>query len=121
RSTEAAVGSVEAVLRGYARLLPAFADEDCAVLAEPYANFELVLVDNGARDDTPRLVRELLKTRRCVRYLRLGRRMRHETATMAGLDAAIGDFVVTLHPEFDPPAEVPAMVEECRAGADVGL
>jgi hypothetical protein len=38
---------------------------------------------------------------------------------MAGLDAAIGDYVVTLHPEFDPPDEIPALVEGCRAGADV--
>jgi polyisoprenyl-phosphate glycosyltransferase len=38
---------------------------------------------------------------------------------MAGLDAAIGDYVVTVHPEFDPADEIPAMVEACRAGADV--
>ncbi|HJZ57511.1 MAG TPA: hypothetical protein VKE74_21255, partial [Gemmataceae bacterium] len=64
---------------------------------------------------------ELLKRHKCVRYLRLSRRMKAETAAVAGLDAAIGDFVVTLHPEFDPPAEVPPMVEKCRAGADVVL
>ena len=56
--------SVVAVLRSYARFLPAFVDEVCAVLAERYANFELVLVDNGSRDDTPRVVRELLATHR---------------------------------------------------------
>jgi glycosyltransferase involved in cell wall biosynthesis len=113
--------SVVAALRSYARFLPAFVDEVYRTLADRYTNFELILVDNGSRDDTPRVVRELLKTHRCVRYLKLGRRMTHETATMAGLDAAIGDFVVTLHPEFDPPGEIPAMVEECRAGADVVL
>ena len=113
--------SVVAVLRSYARFLPAFVDEVCRTLAANYANFELILVDNGSRDDTPRVVRELLQTHRCVRYLKLGRRMTHETATMAGLDAAIGDYVVTLHPDFDPPGEVAAMVEECRAGSDVVL
>jgi glycosyltransferase involved in cell wall biosynthesis len=113
--------SVVAVLRSYARFLPAFVDEVYDTLAERYANFELILVDNGSRDDTPEVVRALLATHRCVRYLRLSRRMKPETAVMAGLEAAIGDFVVTLHPEFDPPAEIAAMVERCRAGADVVL
>lgn len=111
--------SVVAVLRSYARFLPAFVDEVYRILDERYANFELVLVDNGSRDETPRLVRDLLKSRKCIRYLRLSRRTGAEMAVMAGLDAAIGDFVVTLHPEFDPPSELPAMVEECRGGADV--
>lgn len=111
--------SVVAVLRSYARFLPAFVDEIVSVLEAHYTNFELVLVDNGSRDTTPAVVRELLRRFKCVRYLRLSRRMKPETAVMAGLDAAIGDYVVTLHPEFDPPAELPAMVEKCRAGADV--
>lgn len=111
--------SVVAVLRSYARFLPAFVEEVYATLEPRYANFELVLVDNGSRDDTPRVVRDLLGRYKCVRYLRLSRRQKPETAVTAGLDAAIGDYVVTLHPEFDPPAEIPALVEGCRAGADV--
>ncbi|HJZ60504.1 MAG TPA: hypothetical protein VKE74_36510, partial [Gemmataceae bacterium] len=45
--------SVVAVLRSYARFLPAFVGEVCRTLDEHYTNFELVLVDNGSRDDTP--------------------------------------------------------------------
>lgn len=111
--------SVVAVLRSYARFLPSFVDEVYRILESHYSNFELVLVDNGSRDETPRIVRELLQSRKCIRYLRLSRRQSAEMAVMAGLDAAIGDYVVTLHPEFDPPGELPAMVEECRAGIDV--
>src|SRR6478735_6795414 len=106
--------SVVAVLRSYARFLPAFVEEIYRTLDEHYTNFELVLVDNGSRDDTPQVVRDLLKSHKCVRYLKLSRRMKPEMAVMAGLDAAIGDYVITLHPEFDPPAEIPAMVEKCR-------
>jgi glycosyltransferase involved in cell wall biosynthesis len=111
--------SVVGVLRSYARFLPAFVEEVCRTLDGHYTNFELVLVDNGSRDDTPRIAGELLRRFKCVRYLRLSRRMKAETAAVAGLDAAIGDYVVTLHPEFDPPGEIPAMVEKCRAGADL--
>jgi glycosyltransferase involved in cell wall biosynthesis len=111
--------SVVAVLRSYARFLPAFVDEVYRTLDEHYTNFELVLVDNGSRDETPRIVRDMLRSRKCVRYLRLSRRLKAETAVMAGLDAAIGDYVVTLHPEFDPAGEIPAMVEKCRSGAEL--
>ncbi|QDU20156.1 glycosyltransferase [Urbifossiella limnaea] len=111
--------SVVAALRSYARFLPAFVDESYKTLDAHYTNFELVLVDNGSRDDTPAVVRELLARYKCVRYLRLSRRQAPETAVMAGLDAAIGDYVVTLHPEFDPPAVIPELVEACRGGADV--
>lgn len=111
--------SVVAVLRSYARFLPAFVDDVHRILDSHYTNYELVLVDNGSRDETPKLVRELLQSRKCIRYMRLSRRQSAEMAVMAGLDAAIGDFVVTLHPEFDPPGELPAMVEECRGGTDV--
>jgi glycosyltransferase involved in cell wall biosynthesis len=111
--------SVVAVLRSYSRFLPAFVADVYRTLDEHYTNFEIVLIDNGSRDETPRVVRELLQSHKCIRYLRLSRRMKHETAVMAGLDAAIGDYVVTLHPEFDPADEIPAMVEACRGGADV--
>lgn len=111
--------SVVAALRSYARFLPAFVDETYKTLDAHYTNYELILVDNGSRDDTYEVVRGLLARYKCVRYLRLSRRQVPETAVMAGLDAAIGDYVVTLHPEFDPPAEIPALVEGCRAGSDV--
>jgi len=80
--------SVVAVLRSYARFLPAFVEDVYRTLDDHYTNFELVLVDNGSRDATPQVVRDLLRTRKCVRYLRLSRRMKPETAVMAGLDAA---------------------------------
>lgn len=111
--------SAVAVLRSYARFLPAFVAETVRTLDARYTNYELVLIDNGSRDETPAVVRDLLKSHRCLRYLRLAGRQKAETAVMAGLDAAIGDFVVTLHPEFDPPADIPALVDRCRAGADV--
>lgn len=113
--------SVVAVLHDHAPVLRAFVDETFQVLDGRYANFEIVLVDNGSHDDTPGLVRQLLGETKCLRSLRLSRHMDEETAVMAGLDAAIGDYVVTLHPDFDPPAQLLAMIESCRAGNDVVL
>ena len=111
--------SVVAVLRSYGRFLPEFVADVRRILDRHYTNYEIVLIDNGSRDDTPQVVHELLKSQKCIRYLKLSRRLKPETAVVAGLDAAIGDFVVTLHPEFDPPSEIPALVDMCREGADI--
>ena len=53
--------------------------------------------------------------------MRLTRPTDDETAVLAGLDAAIGDYVVNLSYDFDPPAELVAMVEACRTGSDLVL
>ncbi len=111
--------SAVAVLRDHAAVLPAFLDDLAPVLDRHYANYEVVLVDNGSADDTPAVARKLLARHPCVRYVRLSRPGHDETAVMAGLDAAIGDYVITLHPDFDPPAELVPMVETCQAGTDL--
>jgi len=45
-----------------------------------------------------------------VRYLRLSRPFGRDTALRAGLDTAIGDYIVTLLPESDPPSLIPMLV-----------
>jgi polyisoprenyl-phosphate glycosyltransferase len=111
--------SVVAICRDAAGSIPGFVDELTAILDAEYTNFEIILLDNGSVDETGNVVRALLKEARCVRYLQLSRPLADETALTAGLDAAIGDFVVTMTPDYDPPGEIPAMVELCRAGGEV--
>ena len=113
--------SAVAVLRDHAAILPAFVEELAAVLDARFANYEILLIDNGSTDDTGDVVKTLLGRHRCLRYLRLTRPTDDETAVLAGLDAAIGDYVATLNPDFDPPTEIPAMVEKCRGGDDLVL
>lgn len=113
--------SAVAVVRDHAPILPAFVDDLSRVLDREYANFEIILIDNGSADGTEAVVRDLLGHVPCLRYLQLTRPADDETALMAGLDAAIGDYVITLHPDFDPPAELVPMVETCRAGHDLVL
>jgi dolichol-phosphate mannosyltransferase len=111
--------SVVSVLRDHADVLPDFLAELSDVLARSYTNFEIVLIDNGSTDATPVRIRELLGRFGGLRYLRLTRPTDDETALIAGLDAAIGDYVACVSPEYDPPAEIPAMIEACRGGADL--
>lgn len=113
--------SVVAILRNQADILPSFVHDLHQVLDSHYSNFEILLVDNGSEDGTATNVKSLLSRYTSLRYLRLTRVAEDETALLAGLDAAIGDYVVTMHPDFDPPNEIVAMVEQCRSGADIVL
>jgi dolichol-phosphate mannosyltransferase len=111
--------SVLAVLRDQGHILPAFLEETAALLDSHYANYEILLLDNGSSDKTVQIVKPLLGQYRCIRYIRLTRSTDPETALMAGLDVAIGDYVVNIHPDYDPPAEIIPMIESCRSGNDL--
>ena len=111
--------SVVAPLNNDAALIPGFVDETLDVLRTRYANYELVLVDDGSTDDTPAVIRRLLGQFECVRYVRLSRHFGQEVAMLAGLDAVIGDFIVVMLPNHDPPGLIPELVQRVRDGHGV--
>lgn len=84
-----------------------------------YANYELVLVDNGVGAEELIEVRSLLAELSCVRILRLSRQFMIDTAIFAGLESAIGDFIVVLTPGRDPTDAVANVVDLMRRGNDV--
>ncbi|EPX60395.1 Glycosyltransferase [Cystobacter fuscus DSM 2262] len=111
--------SVVVPLHDCGPIVPEFIAEVMAVLQGHYTNYELVLVDDGSKDDTARRVAQELSQYPCVRYIRLSRRFGAEIAIASGLDTVIGDFTVVMMPECDPPGLIPAMVAQARAGASV--
>lgn len=111
--------SVVAPLCDDADIIDAFVADTLAVLEANYANFEVVLVDDGSRDGTASRISELLKQFKCVRYLRLSKQFGVEVAITAGLESVIGDFAVVMIPESDPPALIPELVRRARAGKGV--
>jgi dolichol-phosphate mannosyltransferase len=112
--------SVVAALSNYGDWVKPFLAELLDVLQQQFANFEVVLVDDGSIDErAARQIAEVIAEFRCVRLVRLSRAMGTEIAMMAGFDSAIGDFVVTLNPETDPPQAIAPMVDLCRSGHDI--
>lgn len=81
---------------------------------------EIIFVDDGSRDGTLRVVRELAGEDLRVRYVSFSRNFGHEIASTAGLDRAVGDAVVLIDADLqDPPELIPEMVERWRRGAQV--
>ena len=107
--------SVVAPLGSDSAIVEAFVAEVMGVLRDNYANYELVLVDDGSGDDTALKVAALLNAYECIRLIRLSRRFSLEVAIAAGLDSAIGDYVVVMLPNSDPPRLIPDMIRDSRS------
>lgn len=87
-------------------------------LGEPY---EVVTIDDGSRDATASMMREHSRTWPQLRSLELARNVGHQLALTAGLDAALGDWIVTMDGDLqDPPELIPEMLKRAREdGVDV--
>jgi glycosyltransferase involved in cell wall biosynthesis len=106
--------SVVAPLFNDEDIVESFVDDVIRVLRAEYANYELILVDDGSTDRTVERVGVKLSQNECMRLIRLSRHFGKEQAIAAGLDSAIGDFVVVMSPDSDPPELIPEMVARCR-------
>jgi glycosyltransferase involved in cell wall biosynthesis len=106
-----AIVSVVAYLCNDADLVHDFVDRTTAVLEASCDHFELILLDDHSTDPTPRCMGGLLERYPGLRYIRLARRSGEEVAAAAGLDAAIGDYVVVMRARFDPPEAIADMID----------
>src|SRR3954469_1642493 len=89
-----------------------FVEETIAQLRSIVTHYEIILVDDGTTDDTRDRVKTLLARYDFVRLLRLSRHFGEETAIAAGLDVAIGDYVIVMLPNMDPPSLIPQFFEK---------
>lgn len=81
---------------------------------------ELVVVDDGSRDDTTQVMQALCATHPEIVYLKLSRNFGKEPALTAGIDAARGEVVVLMDADGQHPvALLPDMLQKWREGSDV--
>jgi len=87
---------------------------DCA------ARLELLVVDDGSSDETALIVQGQIHQGLPVRLLRLSRNFGKEAALTAGLDAALGNVVISMDADGQHPIDtVLQMLPDWRAGYDV--
>ena len=96
-----------------------FVTEADSIIGQKFRFFEIILVDDGSTDDTPATIHALLKKVQRIRYIRLSRKFGRDVALSAGIESAIGDFVVTMDPRTDPVASVPEMIDLCRKSGGI--
>jgi glycosyltransferase involved in cell wall biosynthesis len=100
-------------------VLPRLVEQVLAAVATADIDIELVLVDDGSRDATMRVIRELHHRDTRVRYVSLSRNFGKESAMLAGLAYAGGDAVVIMDADLQhPPRLLVDMVDLYRQGYD---
>ncbi len=91
-----------------------------AVMDELGSSWELVLVDDGSRDESAREIALLSRLDRRVRGIGLSRNFGFQIAVTAGLDASRGEAVILMDADLqDPPEVIPEMVAQWREGFEV--
>ena len=72
-------------------------------------DFELLFINDGSRDKTLSILREMAKKDKRVRYVSFSRNFGKEAGMWAGLENATGDFVAIMDADMQDP---PSMVKE---------
>ncbi len=75
-------------------------------------DFEFLFINDGSRDKTLNILREMAKKDKRVRYISFSRNFGKEAGMWAGLENATGDFVAIMDADMqDPPSKVKEMYD----------
>ncbi|MFM9161266.1 MAG: glycosyltransferase family 2 protein, partial [Dolichospermum sp.] len=81
---------------------------------------ELILIDDGSRDRSLSMIRELHHHDHRVRYLSLARNFGHQIAVTAGLNFVQGKCIIVMDADLqDPPELILTMIDKWREGYQV--
>ena len=101
-------------------VLPEFHRRMTGVLHGLDLDYEIVYVNDGSKDQTLELLRELQVDDHNVAIVDLSRNFGKEIAMTAGLDYARGDAVIVIDADLqDPPELIPGLIGGWREGFDV--
>lgn len=97
--------------------LPIFYTETKKVLEGMECDHELIFINDGSKDGTLSILRDLAAKDEKVTYLSFSRNFGKEAAMYAGFNNAHGEFVAVMDADMqDPPALLPEMLEKLSDG-----
>ncbi len=97
--------------------LPIFYEEFVKVIDTLDYAYELLLINDGSKDNTLNVMKELAEKNQNVKYISFSRNFGKEAAMYAGFCNADGDFVAVMDADMqDPPSLLPKMVEILEGG-----
>lgn len=112
--------SVVAPVFNEEEILPEFYRRTVSVMESLDESFELVLINDGCRDSSPTIMRELHQQDSRVKVVNFSRNFGHQLAITAGIDYAQGQAVVVIDSDLqDPPEVIPDLIAKWREGYQV--
>ena len=113
----------------YSIIVPIFNEEEtipemyrrmAAVLDGLDGPSELILVNDGSRDNSLNLMRDLAVRDSRVKVISFSRNFGHQMAITAGIDHAAGNAVVVVDADLqDPPEAIPDLINAWKGGAEL--
>ena len=91
-----------------------------AVLEQVAARYEIIFIDDGSKDGSSELLKELRSVDSSVRYIRFRRNFGKSAALAAGFVAARNDVIVTIDADLqDIPEQLPVLLNKLGEGYDL--
>lgn len=101
-------------------VLPIFHSRLVASLSGIEGGWEVIYVNDGSKDGTLRIIKELQAANPCTGFAALSRNFGKEAAMSAGLRLSRGSAVILIDADLqDPPELIPDMLVAWQQGADV--
>ena len=101
-------------------VLKMFYDESFRVIISiKYYDFNFIFIDDGSKDNTLSIMKELAENDERVKYISFSRNFGKESAMFAGLKNSKGDYAVVMDADLQhPPALIPDMLKVMEEGYD---
>ena len=120
--------SVDTAFTLYSLIIPIYNEEDnipllyqrVKAVMDGLGDCELIFINDGSRDTSLQLIRDLKAQDQRVCYLSFARNFGHQIAVTAGLNFARGKAVIILDADLqDPPELLPDLIEQWQRGYQV--
>lgn len=91
-----------------------------AVLSALGLKYEVIFVDDGSRDSSPKVLRQFAEEYPWIRVILLRRNYGQTSALQTGIHHARGEVVVLMDSDLEnDPADIPRLLEKLKEGYDV--
>ncbi len=91
-----------------------------AVMEASGGSFEMVLVDDGSRDGTFQLLREIAAVDSRITVVKLRRNFGQTSALAAGFDHARGEYIIAMDGDLQhDPSDIPVFLDKIAEGYDI--
>jgi glycosyltransferase involved in cell wall biosynthesis len=88
-----------------------------SAINQPY---EVIFINDGSVDNTPRLLDSLAKSNPAIRVIHFRRNFGQTAAMMAGIDHAQGDIIIPMDGDLqNDPSDIPNLLAKLDEGCDV--
>lgn len=111
--------SIVLIVKNQTEQLVSYIEQLSPYLDKEYNDYEIVIIDQNSNDDNENRLAKTLSIHQSIRHIRLSQEVSPDIALAAGIENAIGDFVVNINILSDNHELIPLVVEKGTLGNDI--